>query len=107
VGVELPDDPRAFGGGACLSLDRLDSFVMVARGIETHNRLSYAAGLISTSVKQLRLVFKKGMPAVVPVDGEVFLMLWEGVDNARRIEFLTGAGRVMARCNFSGDLDPC
>ena len=106
--VELPDDgARGVPAGGCLSLDRLEDFLVIAQGIESSKRLSYAAGLHSADVEQVRVVFKDGSAAVGPVEGDTFLVLWEGAGNASDIEFLNGNGRVIAKCEFAGDSNPC
>ncbi len=106
--VELPDDGA--GGvpaGDCLSLDRLEDFLVIDQGIESSQRLSYAAGLHSADVEQVRLVFNDGSAAVGPVEGDAFLILWEGVGNASGIEFLNGKGRVISKCELAGDSNRC
>jgi hypothetical protein len=106
--IFLPDDgPGGLGGGECVSLDRLEHFLVVDRGIDSRGRLSYAAGIHSSAVRQLRLVVTNDAEVLVPLRDDVFFVLWEGTDNTSRFEFLDGRGRLLARCNLTGDLDPC
>jgi hypothetical protein len=106
--VELPDDGvRGAAGGDCLSLDPLEQFLVIDQGVESGQRLSYAAGLHSPDVEQVCIVFNDGSTAAGPVEGEAFLVLWEGAGNASDIEFLNGKGRVISKCELTGDSNPC
>jgi hypothetical protein len=86
-------------GGDCIVL-RGRALRMIEGGIDDRKRLmTYESGLLSSNVKQLRIVFQGRGSRTVAVQGDAFVIFREGRYKDAWIEALDASGGVLAKCD--------